>query len=124
MQRSLFAATLALLALVTLSPAQARADADQMPSANSTALGLQPLSGTIPQSTPAPGESAVTPRPDGAYQAVPEVRGRTKIFHLVERAAPWTLKPGLTVMANTYNGVVPGPALVVNQGDTRRHRLP
>ena len=26
--------------------------------------------------------------------------------------------PGLTVMANTYNGVVPGPAIVVNQGDT------
>ena len=34
------------------------------------------------------------------------------------RAAPWTLKPGLTVMANTYNGVVPGPVLQVNEGDT------
>ena len=46
------------------------------------------------------------------------MHGRTKIFHIVERAAPWTLKPGLTVMANTYNGVVPGPALVANEGDT------
>ncbi len=45
------------------------------------------------------------------------------MFHIVERAAPWTLKPGLTVMANTYNGVVPGPALVVQQGDTLVHRL-
>ena len=26
-------------------------------------------------------------------------------------------------MANTYNGVVPGPVLLVQQGDTRRHRL-
>lgn len=81
-------------------------------------LGLQPITGPIPSATPAPGESRVFQRPDGAYQAVPEVHGRTKIFHLVERAAPWTLKPGLTVMANTYNGVVPGPALVVNEGDT------
>ena len=40
------------------------------------------------------------------------------MFHIVERSAPWTLKPGLTVIANTYNGVVPGPALVVRQGDT------
>ncbi|HXO16693.1 MAG TPA: multicopper oxidase domain-containing protein, partial [Candidatus Dormibacteraeota bacterium] len=70
------------------------------------------------QMTPAPGESAVFPRTDGAYQAIPAARGRVKVFHLVERAAPWTLKPGLTVMANTYNGVVPGPALVVQQGDT------
>ncbi len=66
---------------------------------------------------------AVFHRPDGAYQAIPAVQGRTKTFHIVERAAPWTLKPGMTVMANTYNGVVPGPALVVNQGDTRRDRL-
>jgi zinc transporter, ZIP family len=107
----------ALLALAAL-PLVAWADADDVSSANSTSLGLQPIQGPIPVSTPAPGESAVFRRPDGAYQAIPEVHGRTKIFHLVERAAPWTLKPGLTVMANTYNGVVPGPALVVHQGDT------
>ena len=118
MRRPLSAAALALLALVILSPVRARADADQMPSANSAALGLQPLSGMVPQSTPAPGESAVRPRPEGGYQAVPAVSGRVKTFHLVERAAPWTVAPGLTVMANTYSGVVPGPALVVQQGDT------
>nr|MDQ2664103.1 multicopper oxidase domain-containing protein [Candidatus Eremiobacteraeota bacterium] len=43
--------------------------------------------------------------------------GHIKRFHLVERAAPWTIRPGLTVLANTYNGVVPGPAIVVDQGD-------
>ncbi|MFY9719383.1 MAG: multicopper oxidase domain-containing protein, partial [Candidatus Cybelea sp.] len=57
-------------------------------------------------------------RPDGAYQATARVAGRTKTFHLVERAAPWTLRPGLTVIANTYNGVVPGPVLLAQQGDT------
>jgi zinc transporter, ZIP family len=111
------AAGLALLFLLT-APIPVLADADEAPAATSTSLGLQPLGGRIPQATPAPGESAVFQRADGAYQAIPNVRGRTKIFHIVERAAPWTLMPGLTVMANTYNGVVPGPALVVQQGDT------
>jgi zinc transporter, ZIP family len=111
----LFACALLMLAVL---PAVALADADEAAAPNSTSLGLQPIRGPIPLSTPAPGESAVFRRADGAYQAVPEARGRTRIFHIVERAAPWTLKPGLTVMANTYNGVVPGPALVVQQGDT------
>jgi zinc transporter, ZIP family len=111
----------ALLLLALLAgalPAVALADADEAAGANSTSLGLQPLQGAIPMATPAPGESAVFRRPDGAYQAVPSGRGSVKTFQIVERAAPWTLKPGLTVMANTYNGVVPGPALVVRQGDT------
>ena len=108
----------AVLAAGALFPAAARADADAAPAANSASLGLQPIRGPIPAATPAPGESKIFRRPDGSYQAVPDMRGKTKTFHIVERAAPWTLKPGLTVMANTYNGVVPGPALVVNQGDT------
>jgi ZIP family zinc transporter len=108
------AAALALAA----TPVGVLADADQGPSANATTLGLQPLTGPLPVGTPAPGESATFPRPDGAHQAIPTARGRTKIFHIVERSAPWTLAPGLTVMANTYNGVVPGPVLVVKQGDT------
>jgi zinc transporter, ZIP family len=104
--------------LLVIAPARALADADEAPSSNSTTLGLQPIRGPLPLATPAPGESSVFRRPDGAFQAIPAARGRTKIFHIVERPAPWTLKPGLTVMANTYNGVVPGPALVVRQGDT------
>ena len=110
-------AAFAVLLLVLL-PARAFADADEPASPNSTSLGLQPIAGPIPLATPAPGESGVFQRADGAYQAIPAVHGRIKTFHIVERSAPWTLKPGLTVMANTYNGVVPGPALVVRQGDT------
>ncbi len=72
----------------------------------------------FPRRRPLPGESPVFRRADGAYQARPESRGRTKVFHIVERAAPWTISPGLTVMANTYNGVVPGPVISVEQGDT------
>ncbi len=79
--------------------------------------GMQPLTGPIPTATPFPGESRLVARPDGTYAAVPAATGTTKTFRIVAREAPWTLKPGLTVMAKTYNGVVPGPVLVVNQGD-------
>lgn len=105
-------------ALLLAAPIAAFADADDAAaSANATTLGLQPLRGPIPAATPAPGESGVFSRGDGAYQAIPSRRGKTDTFHLVERPAPWALSPRLAVMANTYNGVVPGPALVVRQGD-------
>jgi len=116
--RPLVAVAAALLFASVACPGIALADADDAASPNSTSLGLQPLSAPIVAATPAPGESAITQRPDGAYQAIPQASGRTKTFHLVERAAPWALSAGLTVMANTYNGVAPGPVLAVDQGDT------
>jgi len=113
---------LAAIALVVGMPRAAQSDADEAAArmqmgTNPGSVGMQPLQGNIPAATPAPGESRVIPRADGSYEAVPDVHGRTKTFHLVEREAPWTLKPGLTVLATTYNGVVPGPAIVVHQGD-------
>ena len=96
------------------------ADMDDMPGSpakSSGPQGLMPLSEALPRATPAPGESRLLLRPDGAYEAIPEVVGRTKTYHLVERQAPWTLRPDLTVMASTYNGVVPGPVLHVRQGE-------
>ena len=108
----------AVLLTSAAMPVAVLADADEAVSPNSTSLGLQPIAGPIPLATAAPGESPSFQRPDGAYQAIPLKQGRVRVFHLVERSAPWTLQPGLTVMANTYNGVVPGPALVVKQGDT------
>ena len=73
-------AAAAVLLLAAFAPAVARADADEVPSASSTSLGLHPLSAPIPVATPAPGESAFMQRPDGAYQAIPRVSGRTKTF--------------------------------------------
>ena len=116
-RRLILALLLAWTASLTL-PAAALADPDEAPvGVDTSSLGLQPISGPIPVATPAPGESRVTRRPDGAYQAMADAKGATKTFHIVAREAPWTLRPGLTVMAKTYNGVVPGPALVVRQGD-------
>ena len=108
-----------LVALVVLAPAPARADADDAAiTLNPASVGMQPLKGPIPSPPRPPASRRSASGGDGSYEAVPEVRGRTKTVHLVERQAPWTLKPGLTVMATTYNGVVPGPAIVVDQGDT------
>jgi ZIP family zinc transporter len=95
------------------------ADADNAapPGIDPNTVGMQPLVAPFPASSPAPGESRVRRREDGSFEAIPTVHGTQKIFNIVERTAPWTLKPGLTVLATTYNGVVPGPVLVVNQGD-------
>jgi hypothetical protein len=101
---------MSMIALPTL----AWADSDEP---INLSAGLQPLSEPLPHAHRFHNESRLLPRDDGSYQAVPEVRGKTKIFRFVEREAPWTLRPGLTVMAKTYNGVVPGPTIVVNQGD-------
>ena len=104
--------------LLAVCPLWATADTDETtPGANPSAVGMQPLRGAIPAATPFPGESRLVKRDDGTFAAVPQVQGRTRTFHLVERDAPWALQPGLTVMAKTYNGVVPGPTLVVHQGD-------
>lgn len=111
----IFAAVLVAAAAPT---AGARADTDETTQGvDPTTVGLQPLHGAIPVATPAPGESRLVRREDGTYAAIAQVQGRTRVFHLVERDAPWSLQPGLTVMAKTYNGVVPGPTLVVHQGD-------
>jgi ZIP family zinc transporter len=108
----------AALLFCVLCPHAALADTDETtPGVNPNTVGMQPLRGAIPTVTPAPGESRLVRREDGTYAAVAQVSGRTRTFHLVERDAPWSLQPGLTVMAKTYNGVVPGPTLVVHQGD-------
>ncbi len=98
----------------------ALADADEAVAAQGVSpntIGMQPLVAPFPAATAAPGESPVRPREDGSVEAIPIVRGNQKTFNIVERTAPWALKPGLTVLATTYNGVVPGPVLVVDQGD-------
>jgi zinc transporter ZupT len=109
---------LALLVLLLVAPAAALADADaNAVGIDPTTVGLQPIRGAIPVATPPPGESRLVRRPDGTSGAVPHRAGGTVSFDLVAREAPWSLQPGLTVMAKTYNGVVPGPTLVVRQGE-------
>jgi len=108
----------AAFVLLAACPLWAAADTDETTAGvNPSTVGMQPMRGAIPAATPFPGESRLVKRDDGTFAAVPQVQGGTRTFHLVERDAPWSLQPGLTVMAKTYNGVVPGPTLVVHQGD-------
>jgi ZIP family zinc transporter len=109
---------LALVLFVLLPGSRAWADTDETTQGvNPATVGLQPLHGPLPGATPAAGESRLVRREDGTFAAIAQVDGRTRVFHLVERDAPWSLQPNLSVMAKTYNGVVPGPTLVVHQGD-------
>ncbi len=115
---SLVAAVIPLVLLLASVPLAVGADSDESAlGVDPTTVGLQPLKGPIPVATPLPGESRLVRREDGTFGAVPDRQGRTVTFHIVAREAPWTLQPGLTVMAKTYNGVVPGPTLVARQGD-------
>jgi zinc transporter ZupT len=43
--------------------------------------------------------------------------GHEKTIHLIAEVKPWTVAPGVTVQAWTYNGTVPGPTIHVKQGD-------
>ena len=111
-------AATAYLALFALAASPAFADADEGgQTAGGPPVGMQPISTPATAATPFPGESRSKPRADGTVEAIPTVSGKTKTFTIVARYAPWTLKPGLTVLAKTYNGTVPGPTLVVDQGD-------
>ncbi len=108
----------AVVALLFAAPTAARADADAVAAGVDPAtVGLQPLKGPIPVATPLPGESRLVRREDGTFGAVPRRAAGTVTFDLAAREAPWTLQPGLTVMAKTYDGVVPGPTLVVREGE-------
>ena len=110
------------LACLAFLPLQAVADSDDIPTGPAGPdlnAGLQPITGGGCHNgrRAAPDESRVKLRIDGIYAAIPAAQGTTKTFHLTARPAPWALRKDLRVVANTYNGVVPGPALIVNQGD-------
>lgn len=79
--------------------------------------------------TPAPGADPVPPAAagedlgDGTRLAPYEVVDGVKVFRL--RAAPlnWEVSPGNVRQAFAYNGIVPGPVIRINEGDTVRFIL-
>jgi len=50
----------------------------------------------------------------------PVTTGHLKTIRLIAEVKPWTVAPGITVDAWTYNGTVPGPTIHVRQGDRVR----
>lgn len=53
----------------------------------------------------------------------PNPTGKLREFNLVAKEAEVEIAPGVTVMAFTYNGQVPGPTIRVTEGDTLRVTL-
>jgi FtsP/CotA-like multicopper oxidase with cupredoxin domain len=84
-----------------------------------------------PPTTTAPpaGLPAVGPdMGDGIRKALYTVVDGVKVFDLTMSETSWEVQPGVVKKAWTFNGVVPGPAIVVNEGDKVRfnvlNRLP
>jgi FtsP/CotA-like multicopper oxidase with cupredoxin domain len=57
---------------------------------------------------------------DIGVAAKPKPTGQVREFQLVAKEALWEIAPGVTVLAITYNGQVPGPLIRVTEGDTLR----
>jgi FtsP/CotA-like multicopper oxidase with cupredoxin domain len=55
-----------------------------------------------------------------SYSSKPSPTGKERAYDLVVKRARWELAPGVSVMAITYNDTVPGPTIVVTEGDTLR----
>lgn len=49
-----------------------------------------------------------------------ELDGDVKVFHLEAKIVPWEVGPGDVKEAWTFNGMVPGPEIRVQEGDTVR----
>lgn len=64
----------------------------------------------------------------GDRELGPRIEGATKIFDLETTVIRWTILPGTTVDAYTFNNQLPGPRLHIRQGDDVRinvtNRLP
>ncbi|MBC5824472.1 MAG: multicopper oxidase domain-containing protein [Candidatus Eremiobacteraeota bacterium] len=90
-----------------------------MPSSMAVAA---PLTGGQPPSPSDIAQAEATAQRDfDRLPALPPVAGgAVKTFRLIGEVKPWTIAPGVTTQAWTYNGTVPGPTLHVRQGDRVR----
>ena len=74
-----------------------------------------------PSPTPMTHASSAVPNAKGNQVLAPvSVNGTTKSFELTAKVVQWEVIPGVFEEAWTYNGVVPGPMIRVNEGDTVR----
>lgn len=59
----------------------------------------------------------------GAQPLTPRIENGVKVFDLETKVVQWEVEPGVKREAWTYNGMVPGPLLRVNEGDHVRINL-
>jgi FtsP/CotA-like multicopper oxidase with cupredoxin domain len=74
-----------------------------------------------PSPTPMTHASSSVPNAKGNQVLAPvSVNGTVKSFELTAKVVQWEVIPGVFEEAWAYNGVVPGPMIRVNEGDTVR----
>ncbi|GLW26647.1 hypothetical protein DI270_029395 [Microbispora triticiradicis] len=88
--------------------------------------GTSPSPSVTPTTTPPPG-SAPCDNPalgadqgDGTRLAAYSLVGTVKVFKLCMSQTDWEVSPGVVKQAYTFNGIVPGPTIKVNEGDQVR----
>ncbi|MBY3228679.1 DUF4396 domain-containing protein [Rhizobium laguerreae] len=50
----------------------------------------------------------------------PRIKGGVKVFDIETKVVRWTILPGITVDAYTFNGQLPGPRIQIREGDRVR----
>jgi plastocyanin len=119
----------------TASPSPSRSpSASPSPSPSRSPSG-SPSPGVSPGVSPSPSVTPTTPTPgsapcddpvlgadqgDGTRLAAYEVAGSVKVFKLCMSQTDWEVSPGVVKLAYTFNGIVPGPTIKVNEGDKVR----
>ncbi|NJP28336.1 hypothetical protein FLW53_29895 [Microbispora sp. SCL1-1] len=119
----------------TASPSPSRSpSASPSPSPSRSPSG-SPSPGVSPGVSPSPSVTPTTPTPgsapcddpvlgadqgDGTRLAAYEVVGSVKVFKLCMSQTDWEVSPGVVKLAYTFNGMVPGPTIKVNEGDKVR----
>ncbi|MEU7694448.1 multicopper oxidase domain-containing protein [Microbispora hainanensis] len=119
----------------TASPSPSRSpSASPSPSPSRSPSG-SPSPGVSPGVSPSPSVTPTTPTPgsapcddpvlgadqgDGTRLAAYEVVGSVKVFKLCMSQTDWEVSPGVVKLAYTFNGIVPGPTIKVNEGDKVR----
>ncbi|MBY5369721.1 multicopper oxidase domain-containing protein [Rhizobium leguminosarum] len=53
----------------------------------------------------------------------PRIEGGVKVFDMETKVVRWTILPGITVDAYTFNGQLPGPRLQIREGDRVRIKV-
>ena len=82
---------------------------------------------TAPASTPKATTTKAVATPgvgkalgDGTFLAPYTTSGGVKVFHLTMTAVNWEVSAGHLMEAYTFNGIVPGPVIRINEGDRVR----
>jgi FtsP/CotA-like multicopper oxidase with cupredoxin domain len=97
-------------------------DPEPVVTAAATSDGQGSLPGVLSdKAAPTGSDPAALPRGDGTvFAPMAEAPGGVKEFRLTAAAIDWEIEPGDVKPAFSFNGIIPGPTIRVNEGDRIR----